>query len=56
MERTPDPDDARVVRVGLTEKGERLVTSLTAAHLAELYELAASLNDLVPGRAEQFRG
>lgn len=49
VRRMPDPDDARVVRVGLTEKGEELVTRLTAAHLARLYELAAALNDLVPG-------
>lgn len=49
VERTPDPDDARVVRVGLTEKGDKLVVSLTKAHLARLYELAATLNDLVSG-------
>ncbi|HWG02281.1 MAG TPA: MarR family winged helix-turn-helix transcriptional regulator [Trebonia sp.] len=49
VRRTPDPDDARVVRVELTEKGDRLVTALTTAHLAKLYELAGALNDLVPG-------
>lgn len=48
VQRMPDPDDARVVRVGLTEKGDKLVVSLTKAHLARLYELAATLNDLVP--------
>ena len=46
--RRPDPDDARVVRVELTEKGDKLVTELTAAHLASLYELAAALHDLLP--------
>ena len=48
VRRTPDPDDARVVRVKLTEKGDKLVTDLTTAHLSKLYELAAALNDLVP--------
>ncbi|MGH3282092.1 MAG: MarR family winged helix-turn-helix transcriptional regulator [Trebonia sp.] len=46
--RRPDPHDARVVRVELTEKGDRLVTELAAAHLAKLYELAAALNELLP--------
>lgn len=50
VHRTPDPDDARVVRVELTERGDKLVTELTTAHLARLYELAAALNDLVPAR------
>ncbi len=48
VRRRPDPDDARVVRVELTEKGDKLVTELTAAHLASLYELAAALHDLLP--------
>jgi DNA-binding MarR family transcriptional regulator len=47
VQRMPDPDDARVVRVGLTEKGDKLVVDLTTAHLARLYELANALNDLV---------
>jgi DNA-binding MarR family transcriptional regulator len=47
VRRTPDPDDARVVRVELTEKGDKLVTDLTTAHLAKLHELAAALNDRV---------
>ena len=38
VRRTADPDDARVARVELTEKGDKLVTELTAAHLAKLYE------------------
>jgi DNA-binding MarR family transcriptional regulator len=48
VRRRPDPDDARVVRVELTEKGDKLVTELTTAHLVKLYELAAALNDLLP--------
>ncbi len=48
VRRVPDPDDARVARVELTEKGDKLVTELTTAHLAGLYELAAALNELLP--------
>jgi hypothetical protein len=39
---------ARVARVELTGKGDKLVSELTAAHLAGLYELAAALNELLP--------
>lgn len=46
--RRPDSADARVVRVELTEKGDKLVTELTEGHLARLYELAAALNELLP--------
>ncbi len=49
VRRSPDPDDARVVRVDLTRKGDRLVTELTEAHLAELRKLASTLNELVTG-------
>jgi DNA-binding MarR family transcriptional regulator len=49
VRRGPDPDDARVVRVDLTRKGDRLVTELTEAHLDELRKLASALNDLVTG-------
>jgi DNA-binding MarR family transcriptional regulator len=48
VSRQPDPDDGRVVRVQLTEKGDRLVTGLTKAHLAELHKLAGALNELLP--------
>jgi DNA-binding MarR family transcriptional regulator len=51
IRRRPDPDDARVVRVELTEKGDKLVTELTTAHLVKLYELAAALNDLLPANS-----
>ena len=49
VRRSPDPQDARIVRVRLTQKGDRLVTALTEAHLAELRHLAAVLNELAPG-------
>jgi DNA-binding MarR family transcriptional regulator len=47
VHRRQDEKDARVVRVHLTEKGDRLVEDLTTAHLAELYNLAESLNSLL---------
>lgn len=47
--RRSDPADARVVRVALTGKGDRLVTQLTKAHLAELYKLATVLDELTDG-------
>lgn len=47
VHRLADPGDARVVRVELTRKGDRLSTELTEAHLAELHNLAAALNQLV---------
>jgi DNA-binding MarR family transcriptional regulator len=53
VRRTPDPDDARVVRVELTDKGDELVTDLTTAHLAKLHELATALNDRVNGDHRQ---
>jgi DNA-binding MarR family transcriptional regulator len=49
VRRMPDQDDARVVRVTLTAKGNRLVIQLTKAHLAELRKLAVTLNELTPG-------
>jgi DNA-binding MarR family transcriptional regulator len=47
VERIPDRSDGRVVRVGLTETGDRVLEQLTAAHLGQLYELAAVLDQLV---------
>lgn len=47
VRRQQDDKDARVVRVCLTEKGDRLVENLTHAHLAELRNLAESLNKLL---------
>jgi DNA-binding MarR family transcriptional regulator len=46
VRRSTDADDARVVRVRLTRRGDRLVTELTESHIAELHKLAAVLNDL----------
>ena len=48
VRRQADPNDGRVVRVQLTEKGDQLVTGLTKAHLAELHNLATALNELLP--------
>jgi DNA-binding MarR family transcriptional regulator len=52
VERTRDPHDGRVVRVRLTEAGDRILQELTPAHLARLNELAIVLDDLVT----QYRG
>jgi DNA-binding MarR family transcriptional regulator len=46
VRRGPDANDARVVRVMLTAKGDRLVTELTKSHLIELYKLAGVLDEL----------
>jgi DNA-binding MarR family transcriptional regulator len=47
VERTRDPNDGRVVRVRLTDAGDRILQELTPAHLARLNELAVVLDDLV---------
>jgi DNA-binding MarR family transcriptional regulator len=47
VERTPDRDDGRVVRVRLTGSGDRVLNKLTRAHLERLHELAAVLDELV---------
>ena len=47
VRRQQDEEDARVVRVHLTEKGDKLVADLTTAHLAELFNLAEALNHLL---------
>jgi DNA-binding MarR family transcriptional regulator len=47
VERIPDRADGRVVRVCLTETGDRILQQLTQAHLERLHELAAVLDDLV---------
>ena len=43
VERRPDPDDARAVRVVLTEEGERILTRLSALHREELRRLGSAL-------------
>ena len=50
--RSPDPQDARMVRVKLTRRGDQLVTDLTKAHLAELRKLAVVLGELAPGASD----
>jgi DNA-binding MarR family transcriptional regulator len=55
VERAPDNEDGRVVRVRLTSEGERVLEQLTAAHLDRLHELAVVLDELVTrhgGRAD----
>jgi DNA-binding MarR family transcriptional regulator len=47
VERIPDPDDGRIVRVRLTGEGDRVLQKLTRAHLDRLHELAAVLDELV---------
>jgi DNA-binding MarR family transcriptional regulator len=47
VRRSADGRDARVVRVGLTRKGDVLVSELTEAHLAELHKLAVTLDRMV---------
>ena len=47
VERVPDPDDGRVVRVRLTKTGDRILHKLTRAHLDRLHELAVVLDELV---------
>ena len=47
VERMPDQDDGRVVRVRLTRQGDRKLRQLTPAHLDCLHELAVVLDELV---------
>ena len=49
VHRVADARDARLVRVRLTAKGERVLTELTPAHLVELHSLAGVLDELVAG-------
>jgi DNA-binding MarR family transcriptional regulator len=56
VERTPDADDGRVVRVRLTGAGDRILNKLTRAHLERLHELATVLDELVTKHDEARRG
>ena len=47
VQRIPDVDDRRVVRVRLTRAGDRVLQQLTPAHLDRLHELAVVLDELV---------
>jgi DNA-binding MarR family transcriptional regulator len=49
LERSRDSHDARIVRLRLTEKGERCIEELTELHLAELGQLAPLLQHAVDG-------
>ncbi len=49
VQRMPDSGDGRLVRVRLTDRGERILNELTPAHLVELHSLAAVLDELVAG-------
>lgn len=55
VERTPDPDDGRVVRARLTADGDVIVRNLTRAHLDRLHDLADVLDDLVTRHGDQDR-
>jgi DNA-binding MarR family transcriptional regulator len=47
VERIPDREDGRVVRVRLTGNGEEILQRLTRAHLDRLHELAVVLDEFV---------
>jgi len=49
VQRAADSSDGRLVRVRLTDRGERILNELTPAHLVELHSLAAVLDELVTG-------
>ena len=53
VERVPDDNDGRVVRVRLTKDGDRIVHRLARAHLDRLHELAIVLDDLVTRHGPQ---
>ena len=53
VERTPDTQDGRVVRVRLTAEGEEILQKLTRAHLDRLHELAAVLDEFVDRRDDR---
>ena len=53
VERVPDGNDGRVVRVRLTKDGDRIVHGLARAHLDRLHELATVLDDLVTRHGTQ---
>jgi len=47
VQREPDAEDGRVVRIRLTSAGEGILQTLTKAHLERLHGLAAVLDELV---------
>jgi DNA-binding MarR family transcriptional regulator len=49
LERRTDPDDSRVVRLHLTERGDERLQTLTDAHMEELARLESELHALWDG-------
>jgi DNA-binding MarR family transcriptional regulator len=49
LERSRDTKDARIVRLRLTDEGERCIEELTELHVAELGQLAPLLQHVVDG-------
>src|SRR3954451_9366499 len=47
VERRRDESDGRIVRLTLTEHGEKCIAELTQLHIAELRQLAPLLHDVV---------
>ncbi|HEU5270346.1 MAG TPA: MarR family transcriptional regulator [Jatrophihabitans sp.] len=47
VERVPDADDRRVIRLRLSADGARILAALTGAHLEELTRLAALFESLI---------
>jgi DNA-binding MarR family transcriptional regulator len=56
VRRIADASDGRLVRVRLTAQGERVLNDLAPAHLAELHDLAAILDELVAGAGRRRAG
>jgi DNA-binding MarR family transcriptional regulator len=56
VERMRDPDDGRVVRLRLTEEGDRRIAELTELHIAELARLAPALQHLTGGLSDDQEG
>jgi DNA-binding MarR family transcriptional regulator len=52
VERRPDADDGRVVRLALTRRGRSVLERLSAAHLDELRRLAPVVRPLTRGLAD----
>ena len=56
IERTRDPDDQRIVRLHLTERGETQIRELSRAHLAELRRLDGLTPPVSGPRTSPSRG
>ena len=53
VERHRDPDDARVVRLRLTDEGEACITKLTQLHIEELQQLAPLLRHVIEANSQR---